>query len=114
MQKRQVTEAHRQTVVKILAGISNGVYYKNPTPANLERNKLKSPLSIEEIYAKTQLPRRIVRQAVRTLCEEGIVCTSQVTIHTPRGSAVTYTYFLNPSRVDDYLHYLGEKSSVRT
>lgn len=64
---------------------------------------------MKEICDKAQMSRRLVRQTVTALISEGIICTSQISFNTPKGNGALQTFYLNPQRVDDYLHYLGDK-----
>jgi len=111
--RRPVTDSHRQQVVRILTGESNGGCYK-PSVSERERRRLKNrPLSMKEICDLASVQPRMIRTTVRTMVEEGLICTSQVSFNSERGSSVTITYYLNPDRVDDYVHFLKDRDVAR-
>ena len=113
MSRRPITDSHRQQVVKILAGESNGGCYK-PSVSERERRRLRhKPLSMKEICDLASVQPRMVRTTVRTMVEEDLICTSQKSINAAKGSSVTITYFLNPDRVDDYAHFLKDRDVAR-
>lgn len=113
MSRRPITDSHRQQVVRILAGESKGSCYK-PSVSERQRRRTKiKPLSMQEICELASAQRRMVRTTVRTLVEEKLICTSQVSINAAKGSSVTITYYLNPDRTDDYAHFLRDSDAAQ-